>query len=240
MSLNVLSLFAGIGGLELGLERAGMTTVGQVELDDYCQRVLARHWPEVPRHDDVRTAPAWWLAEPRPRVDLICGGYPCPAFSQAARGRNVAPNLWPEMREVITAIRPEYVLLENVAAHLGRGFAGVLADLDALGFDAQWSVVSACSVGASHTRRRLFVVAYPHRDREPDFTVDGEVAGLSTTAGDRRHWGFPSADDVRADDGLPDRLDRLRTLGNAVVPAVAEHIGRLIVEDAASRERVAA
>lgn len=235
MSLSVLSLFAGIGGLELGLERAGMTTVGQVEIDPYCQQVLARHWPEVPRHDDIHTAPDWWSSSNRPTVDLVCGGYPCPAFSQAARGRNVAPNLWPAMRAVLDTVRPRYVLLENVAAHLGRGFAGVLADLDELGFDAQWSTLTACSVGATHTRRRLFVVAYPHRDSEPVFAVDGEVAGMPPTSIRGRHWGFPSADDVGADDGLPDRMDRLRTLGNAVVPALAEHIGRLIVADAAAR-----
>lgn len=223
--MNVFSLFAGIGGLELGLERAGMTTVGQVEIDPFCRSVLAHHWPEVPRHDDVRTAPDWWLGTTRPVVDLVCGGYPCPAFSQAARGRNVAPNLWPYMRDFIAAVHPRYVLLENVAAHLGRGFAGVLADLDALGFDAQWSVVTACSVGAAHTRRRLFVVAYPHRDREPVLAIDGEVAGMSQAPGGRRHWGHPTADDNRADDGFPDRMDRLQALGNAVVPQVSEHIG---------------
>lgn len=238
--MNVLSLFAGVGGIDLGLERAGMTTVGQVEIDPFCQRVLAQHWPEVPRHDDVRTTAAWWLAEERPRVDVIAGGYPCPAFSQAARGRNVAPNLWPAMRDGIEALRPEYVLLENVAAHLGRGFSDVLADLDALGFDAQWSVVTACSVGAAHARRRLYVVAYPHRDSEPVFTFDGEVAGLPTPAGGSRHWGHPTADDVRTDDGLPDRMDRLQALGNAVVPAMTEQIGRLIVRDRAAQAVVAA
>lgn len=239
--LTVMSLFAGIGGIDLGLERAGMRTVAQVEIDPYCRRVLARHWKETPRHDDVRTAADWWLSSARPRVDVIAGGYPCPRFSQAARGRNVAPDLWPHMRDVIDAIRPSYVLLENVSAHLGRGFAGVLADLDALGFDAEWSVVTACSVGASHTRRRLLVVAYPHRDGESVFPVDGEVAGLSEVAGDRGHWGIPTADDVRTDDGVPDRVDRLRLLGNAVVPGVAEIAGRAIVADAlASRAEAAA
>lgn len=228
--MNVLSLFAGIGGLELGLERAGMTTVGQVELDPFCQRILAKHWPEVPRHDDVRTAAEWWTNHPpRPTVDLVCGGYPCPAFSQAARGRNTAPNLWPHMRDVIEQLRPEYVLLENVAAHLGRGFSRVLADLHALGFNAEWSTVTACTVGATHTRRRLFVVAYTNSHSEPVFAVDAEMAGAEAATEDRRHWGYPSADDVRADAGLPDRLDRLRALGNAVVPQVAELIGRRIV-----------
>lgn len=230
--MNVLSLFAGIGGIDLGLERAGMTTVGQVEIDPFCQRVLAQHWPEVPRHDDVRTTADWWLSEDRPRVDLIAGGYPCPAFSQAARGRNVAPNLWPAMRDVVEALRPDYVLLENVAAHLGRGFIDVLADLDALGFDAQWSVVTACSVGAAHSRRRLYVVAHPHRDSEPVLTFDGEVAGMPALAGSGRHWGHPSADDVRTDDGLPARMDRLQALGNAVVPPVVTQIGARIMADA--------
>lgn len=230
-TLNVLSLFAGIGGLELGLERAGMTTVGQVELDEYCRRVLAQHWPEVPRHDDVRTTPEWWDVQPRPTVDVVAGGYPCPAFSQAARGRNTAPNLWPAMREVIGHMRPRYVLLENVAAHLGRGFPAVLADLDALGFDAQWSTLTACSLGATHPRRRLFVVAYPHRISEPMFAIHGEVAELPAVAGGGRRWGFPSPDDVGTDDGVPNRMDRLRALGNAVVPAVSEHIGRLIMND---------
>jgi DNA (cytosine-5)-methyltransferase 1 len=113
--LNVLSLFAGIGGLELGLERAGMTTVGQVELDPYCQRVLARHWPEVPRHDDVRTAAVWWLGAPRPRVDVVCGGFPCQPFSVAGRQLGTADERWgwPWMADVIRTVRPRYVLRAN-------------------------------------------------------------------------------------------------------------------------------
>src|SRR5690606_23421248 len=83
--LNILSLFAGVGGLELGLEWAGMRTVGQVEIDPYCQRVLAHHWPDVPRHDDVNTAPHWWRSEPRPPVDVVCGGFPCQPFSLAGK-----------------------------------------------------------------------------------------------------------------------------------------------------------
>jgi len=76
--MNVLSLFSGIGGLNLGLQRAGMRIVGQVEIDTFCQRVLSQHWPQVPRHDDVRTTLAWWRSEPRPRVDLVCGGSTSP------------------------------------------------------------------------------------------------------------------------------------------------------------------
>lgn len=97
--------------------------------------------------------------------------------------------------------------------------------------DAEWSTVTACSVGAAHTRRRLLAVAYPHREGEPVFPVDGQAPGLPQVAGSRGHWGHPTPDDVGADDGLPDRVDRLRTLGNAVVPAVAEIAGRAIVAD---------
>lgn len=228
MRLTVGSLFSGIDGLGLGLERAGMEIAWHSEIDPYAGRVLAKHWPSVPNLGDVTTID--W--KDVPRVDLICGGYPCPAFSQAARGRNVAPDLWPYMRDAIARLRPRFVLIENVAAHLGRGFSGVLADLHALGFDAEWSVVTACSVGAPHTRRRLFALAYPHGQSEPVFPVDGEVAGLRPTTSDGRDGWLPTADDARADDGVPHRLDRDRALGNAVVPQVAEWIGRRIVDAA--------
>jgi DNA (cytosine-5)-methyltransferase 1 len=104
--MNVLSLFAGIGGIELGLERAGMTTVGQVEINPYCRRVLARHWPEVPRHEDVRTAVEWWQSTERPPVDVVCGGFPCQPFSHAGKQLGTADERWgwPWMADVC---RPE-------------------------------------------------------------------------------------------------------------------------------------
>src|SRR5687768_1834679 len=107
-ALNVLSLFAGIGGLELGLERAGMSTVGQVEIDPYCRQVLAKHWPEVPRHDDVRSCMAWWNSRSRPRVDVVCGGFPCQPFSNAGFQLGVDDErwMWPEFAAVIRGVRP--------------------------------------------------------------------------------------------------------------------------------------
>lgn len=228
MSLTAGSLFSGIGGIDLGLERAGMTVRWQSEIDPYACRVLGRHWPDVPNLGDVTTI-EWSSVE---RVDIICGGYPCPAFSQAARGRNVAPDLWPLMRTAVERLRPRYVLIENVASHLGRGFPGVLADLDALGFDVEWTTLTACAVGASHSRRRLFALAHADGIRQPVLTLDDEVAWMSEAAGDGRHWGLPTADDARADDGVPHRLDRCRALGNAVVPAIAEMIGRRLLSAA--------
>ena len=226
--LTLGSLFSGIGGLELGLERAGCRVIWQSEIDPYASAVLRRHWPHVPNLGDI-TAIDWSTVE---RPDIICGGYPCPAFSQAARGRNVAPNLWPWMRAAVAALRPRYVVLENVAAHLGRGFASTLTDLHAIGFDVRWDVVTACTVGAPHTRRRLFAVGYPHGDREPVRPVDGEASWLPALSADDRSRYLPTADDVGADDGIPHRVDRLRALGNAVVPQVAELIGRMIVTSA--------
>lgn len=120
--MNVLSLFSGIGGLELGLERAGMTVVGQVEIDPFCRRVLAKHWPEVPRHDDVRTAVAWWLDRARPAVDVVAGGFPCQPFSNAGHKRGIADERWgwPWMADVVRAVRPRFVVMENVGCPCPR------------------------------------------------------------------------------------------------------------------------
>jgi DNA (cytosine-5)-methyltransferase 1 len=233
---TVLELFAGIGGLSLGLERAGFAVVGQVEIDPFCRSVLARHWPEVPRHDDVRTAPAWWRSEPRPDVDVVAGGFPCQPVSQAGR-RLVQSDprwLWPLMADTIASLRPRWVIAENVPGLRTRGLADVLADLRRLGYRARPGIIAACEMGAPHPRKRLFVLAHAEGERCRPRRRDGSHA--RTAAGerpdgprpDRRSWW---ADEPRLDRvayGLPGRVDRARALGNAVVPQVAEHIGHLI------------
>jgi DNA (cytosine-5)-methyltransferase 1 len=250
--VNYLSLFAGIGGLDLGLDRAGMTCVGQIELDDYCRTVLAQHWPEVPQHDDVRTAPDWWTSGPRPAVHLVAGGFPCQPFSSAGLRAGVGDPRWgwPWFRAVVRAVRPRYVLLENVAAlvverRFADAFGRVLADLAADGFDADWTVLSACAVGAPHSRERVFLVAHSQGDHGADPGARGQEArGLrAQPRGSRRptwrdRW-LPEPAMDRVAHGVPRRLvgDELHALGNAVVPQVAEHIGRLIV---AADEAVAA
>lgn len=262
--MNVLSLFAGIGGLDLGLERAGMTVVGQVEIDPFCQRVLAKHWPEVPRHDDVRTAVAWWLGRARPAVDVVCGGFPCQPVSVAGKQLAQADErwLWPAAWAVIRDLRPRFAIMENVPGLLARGMGDVLGDLAAIGYDAEWDCVPAAAVGAPHRRDRVFVVAYPSRLRwpagrndtgsaqEPE-SIDRRVPlahahsewqpqpGYLPVLGWRRPadcgWWATEPDVGRVAHGIPNRVDRLRGLGNAVVPQVAEHIGRLVmaVADAA-------
>lgn len=234
--MNVLSLFAGIGGLELGLERSGMTVVGQVEINPFCQQVLAKHWPDVPRHDDVRTAVEWWTSEERPDVDLICGGFPCQPFSIAGLERQgVADERWgwPWFRDVIDALRPRLVLIENVPPLLrdAAAFSLLLSDLSDLGFDAEWDVVSACSVGAPHRRRRLFVVAYAvGAGLQGIYDTFREHDLRSATQTVRRDWAPEPAVD-RVDYGVPRRLvlDDIKAIGNAVVPQVAERIGRQIM-----------
>lgn len=266
--LTVGSLFTGIGGLDLGLERAGMTVAWQAEIDPYCCQVLNRHWPAVPNLGDVTTI-NW---EDVPRVDVLTGGYPCQPFSLAGRrdGEYDPRHLWPYVRDAVSVLRPRWVLLENVTGHLTLGFGRVLGELAEIGYDAEWDCLPAAAFGAPHRRDRVFIVAYPNRSRvreEPvgerrgehpvEFVADGTnrtVADTNSKVGcgtwgasekvfrqetfqrsGRRcgssggHWAV-EPDVGRVAHGVPNRVDRLRALGNAVVPQVAEHIGRLIVE----------
>lgn len=151
------SLFAGIGGFDLGLERAGMSCVWQVEIDDYASKVLAKHWPKVQREKDIKECSAKNLKA----VDLICGGFPCQDISQAGRGAGLAgekSGLWFEMLRVIGDLQPRWVLVENVSAFAQRGLSTAVSGLSEIGYDCEWSVVSAQDVGAPHIRRRLWLI----------------------------------------------------------------------------------
>jgi len=233
--MTVLSLFSGIGGLDLGLERAGMTVVGQVEIDPWCRRVLAKHWPEVPRHDDVRTAARWWGERPVP--DLICGGFPCQPVSQAGRQMAQADErwLWPLMAAVIRQLAPPWVLIENVPGLLRLGLADVLGDLTRLGYRARAGWITACAMGAPHPRKRMLIVAHAEgagcgaRRRVRGDADPAAGARADGPGPDGRGWWADEPGVGRVAYGLPDRVDRIRGLGNAVVPQVAEHIGRLIM-----------
>jgi DNA (cytosine-5)-methyltransferase 1 len=231
--LTIGSLFSGVGGLELGLEHAGLgPVIWQAESDSYCREVLARHWPGVRRYEDVRE-----IDETAERPAVICGGFPCQDISRPGARAGISgtrSGLWDEFARIVRVLRPRYVVVENVAALLDRDLGRVLGDLASLRYDAEWSVVSACSVGAPHTRERLFIVAYhcpldgeagmgDITDRETQIQgVDGRQVSPE--------WleGLPS--DGGSPDGFPPRLDRPRVeaMGNAVVPQVAELVGRRI------------
>lgn len=238
--MNVLELFAGIGGLGLGLERAGMTVVGQVEIDEFCRRVLAKHWPEVPRHNDVRTCVEWWRSAERPRVDVVAGGFPCQPVSDAGRQLAQADPrwLWPAMAGVIRELEPTWVIGENVPGLRTRGLALVHADLRAAGYRVRSGYLSACEVGAPHPRRRLFILAHAQGERQcpwsaghgPADRANGHRAGSGPQ---RRGWWATEPDVGRVAYGLPRGVDRRRhALGNAVVPQVSEYIGRLTMSAA--------
>jgi len=158
------SLFAGIGGIDLGLERAGMECRWQIEIDDYARKVLAKHWPDVPRYSDITEVDGRVL-EP---VDLIAAGFPYQDISYARRGAGLdgeRSGLFFETIRMVRQCQPRYVLLENVAALLTRGLDRVLGTLAEIGYDAEWHCISAASVGAPHIRDRVFIIAYAKGER---------------------------------------------------------------------------
>lgn len=183
MRLTIGSLFSGIGGLELGLERAGLGPVlWQTEIEPYCRAVLAKHWPDARRYEDVRLVRGSTLAP----VDIICGGFPCQGISIAGKGLGMSDprsGLWREYARVVGEVLPRYVVVENSSYLAGRGLDAVLADLSALGYDAQWFPVSVPDVGGPHLRERLFVVAHAHDEGQPTLSVDdGARSGVSSDA----------------------------------------------------------
>lgn len=159
------SLFAGIGGIDLGLERAGWECRWQAEIDDYCRAVLTKHWPDVPKYGDIRELTGQEL-EP---TDLICGGFPCQPVSLAGRRRGKSDErwLWPEFARILRLLRPRFVLMENVPGLLSAGMGDVLGDLACLGYDAEWESLPAAAFGAPHLRYRVFLVAYAGGRIEP-------------------------------------------------------------------------
>ena len=189
-SLTIGSLFSGIGGLELGLERAGLGPVRwQVEIDPFCRSVLARHWPDAARYGDVQELTRGrrirrWAASAL-RTDLICGGFPCTDISCAGNQAGIHgehSSLWFEFARVVRLVRPRFVVVENVAALAHRGLGVVLGDLAACGYDSVWDCIPAAAIGAPHRRDRLFVVAW----RVPDSQRDALRLGAERGSGAAR------------------------------------------------------
>ena len=299
-TVKVLDLFSGIGGFSLGLERAGMETVAFCEFDKHAQKVLKKHWPHIPIHEDVRELDG---KQYRGSVDVVCGGFPCQDLSNSGLQKGFGgerSSLYREMLRIIGECRPRYAIFENVTGLLtgdnGRWFAKFLYDLAEIGFDAEWHCIEAGYVGAPHRRNRVWVVAYPNARRElknkeiftgwdstlTSFNASADPKGwndrvskqesterqeskpresssgikIPANANGERCEGFAkiaydlkqqiefmrSSEDVRrgfdlsepalcgADDGVPLRLDRLRRLGNSVVPQIPEAIGRAIMK----------
>ena len=228
--ITVGDLFSGIGGFSLGLERTGgFTTKWFVEIDPYCRRVLAKHWPNVKQYTDIRGVD-WGAAEP---VDLLCGGFPCQDISVAGKGAGLAgarSGLWSEYVKAIQALQPKWVIIENVSALRSRGLDQVLGSLAALGYDAEWHCVPACAVGAPHRRDRIWIVAYSNSQRSQGHWGECELGeGKSQVQISRSDWWACEPGIQRVAYGVPTRVDRLRAIGNAVVPQIVESIGHFIL-----------
>lgn len=235
--LRLLDLFSGIGGFSLGLERTGgFKTVAFCEIEPFCQRVLRKHWPDVPIYDDVRALTADALSRDGIGVDVICGGFPCQDISEAGTRAGLAgerSGLWKDFARLIGELRPCYAIVENVSALLYRGLGDVLGDLAAIGYDAEWQAISASAIGAPHVRDRVWIIAHPNgcdlRTPWPT-TAEGRAASIfdhgAIEAARLEAWGDVVSDMGSAVYGLPGTVDALRPLGNAVVPQIPELIGR--------------
>jgi len=230
--MNILSLFAGIGGLELGLERAGLgTTRWQVELEPFNRKVLAAHWPDAERFADVRDV----SAEDFPGCDVICGGFPCQDISLAGKGEGIdgqRSGLWREFARLIGEIRPRIVVVENVPDLAVRGLGRVLGDLCALGYDEELPErAGERAAGESSSSLAAVVVAHPQGvNRAQGDSPLGAFAGEGEPrrrSGGLSSWRWEAQPPVcPVADGVPGRVAQLRALGNAVVPQVAELVGR--------------
>ena len=283
--MKLLDTFAGIGGFSYAAEKlvGGFETTQFIEINPFCQKVLNKHWSHVPIHDDITT----FTAKPR-EFDIITGGFPCQDISVAGLQKGITKEtrsgLFYELIRIIRLVRPKYVILENVAAITNRGLDIVLRELSQAGYDAEWAVISASSVGACHQRSRWWLVAYPNDNGSPsaekcgfngetsDRTQKGQNQSCQSQRGSKSrnsttiqqtteltypdskrlqrlrgeyelqessrertftwrnsgitlnpNWkGYKSKPTLcRGDDGLSNRVDRLKALGNSIVPQVA-------------------
>ncbi len=232
--LSIGSLFSGIGGLELGLEASGLgKTVWQVENDPYCHSVLEKHWPDALRWHDVREITP-------PYADLICGGFPCQDLSGARRdkGEGLAGSrsgLWYEFARIVKHHLPRWVVVENVHSGAARWVDTVVSELEFTGYECLPVQLSAEDVGAPHLRRRVFVIgknAHSHRGRLERTTEEqGPPEHAFRSPGDRcPGWAQTEPGVGRVVHGLPYRVDRIKALGNSVVPRCSEVIGAMIIE----------
>ena len=277
MTLKLIDCFSGIGGFSYAAEKlvGGFKTVAFVECEPFCQKVLKKHWSNVPIYDDIKT----YKPEPY-SAEVICGGFPCQDISVAGQGKGITKEtrsgLFYELVRVIRLVRPKFIVLENVAAIINNGLGIVLGELAQAGFDCEWACIPASALGACHQRDRWWLVAYPNdngssstkKSRSFEKTNGGAEERQNETGKSQRSSqsrnsevvqldvAYPSSDRLqgqirprlsrqtwtqkdsrrldsnwrlyesepvlrRGDDGLSNRMDRLKCLGNSVVPQVA-------------------
>ena len=243
--LTHLSLFSGIGGLDLAAEWAGLQTVGQCEWADHPTKVLEKHWPDIPRWRDIRTltGESFYERTGLHTVDIISGGFPCQPFSVAGkrRGKEDDRYLWPEMLRVIRELKPKWVVGENVSGLIRAALKDILSELEKEDYEARAYSSEARNVGGLFRGERIAIVASSNdrcatmwRDRE--FQTDGKTQKLQNHNRGRtqepclwKRWEIEPRP-YGVVDGIPNRVDRLRCLGNAVVPQQFYPIFKAIVE----------
>lgn len=260
--MNALDLFAGAGGAAWAGKLLGWKTVGYVEQDEYCQKVIRQRvrdgiFDDAPIFSDVRTFDGLPY---RGKVDIITAGFPCQPFSVAGRqaGENDERNMWPDTVRIIGEVRPAWCLLENVPGIINSYLGTILNDLAACGYDASWRVLSAAEVGAPHKRDRLWIMAHAERvgklqpegrkqdERRrarnsgqemayPDSSMlerQGRAVGVQSQHGDigRSSWWETEPAVGRVVDGMADRRNRLKALGNGWVPIVAATAWEILTE----------
>ena len=235
--LQLLDLFSGIGGFSLGLERSGgFKAVAFCEIEPFCRRVLAKHWPEVPCYNDIRLLTAERLAADGITVDAICGGFPCQDVSVAGRRIGIGgerSGLWFEYARLIGELRPRFVIVENTPGLLDRGMGDVLGSLASLRYDAEWQSISAARVGLRQPRDRVWIIAYRDGERLQGRFTERAILGIEALPPATVRNALPAAFVTHGSDGLPRQVVRTahasKALGNAVVPQIPELIGRAIL-----------
>ena len=231
------SLFSGIGGFDLAAIWAGWDNIFQVEANPFCQQVLTKHFPHVTKYKDIREFNG---KKYRGAIDILSGGFPCQPFSAAGKRKGKSDNryLWPEMLRVIKEVQPRWVLAENVYGLVtlkgGMVLETVCADLEGSGYEVQPYIVPACAIGAIHKRERIWILAHAnHNGLQRKLPENSrETHGLSKAfpshalCHDEKQLPKPYV--TGGYDGIPNRMDRIKTLGNAIVPQVAYEFFKII------------
>jgi DNA (cytosine-5)-methyltransferase 1 len=254
-NLTYGSLFAGIGGIDKGMDNAGFQCKWQCEIDEFASSVLSKHWPNVDRYKDVRQFPPrcespWLLHRWKEQfgVDVVCAGFPCTDVSYAGKGAGLdgkQSGLFFEVIRVASMLRPRAILLENVSALLTRGLDRVCVALAQIGYMCEWESVQASEAKAPHRRDRVFIVAYPECEGLQRLSENDRISKPKKTAFPVRRnsslesWLQMVANkcDIRSGDGIPLVLERhrIKALGNAVVPQVAEVVAEYLMKKLAER-----
>lgn len=229
--MNHGSLFSGIGGFDLASEWMGWKNIFQVEIDEFCSKILAKHFPDTQRFTDIKKFDGTIF---KGRIDVLSGGFPCQPFSQAGKrkGKDDDRFLWHEMLRAIREIQPAWVVAENVSGLLtlqnGMVFQQVCSEMEEAGYEVQPFIIPACAVDAPHRRDRIWIIA--HSKSSPRIYENKNERQNTQAIQEKRFNGNPKSEPslLGGTDGIPDWMDRIKSLGNAIVPQVAYEIFKAI------------